>query len=99
MGWLSKLFGTSDSSGAEQGSKKGPSTEHDGYLITAMPESRGGQFQTVGEIRASNPEDERLHRFIRADVHPSYEQACEHALSKGKQIIDERGESVLDSAH
>lgn len=92
MGWLSKIFGSSDN----KEPKKGPSAEHKGLIITAMPSSRGAQFQTAGEIRPSDPADERVHRFIRADVHPSYEQACEHALSKGKQIINEQGEQVLD---
>lgn len=93
MGWLSKIFG---GSGSSKG-KKGPSVEHEGFIVTAMPESRGGQFQTVGEIRSTDSEDERVHRFIRADVHPGYEQACEHALSKGKQIINEQGARLLDS--
>ena len=75
---------------------EGASEDHKGYTVTAIPESRGGQYQTVGEIRRTDSDDERVHKFIRADVHPSFEQACQHALLKGKQIIDERGESVLD---
>ncbi|MGB0866829.1 MAG: HlyU family transcriptional regulator, partial [Granulosicoccaceae bacterium] len=76
---------------------QGPSLEHEGFIITATPESRGGQYLTVGEIRSKDEEDERVHRFIRADMNPSFEQACEHTLLKGKQIINERGAQVLDS--
>ncbi len=92
MGWLSKIFG----GGGNAPTAKGPAESHKGFTVVAMPESRGGQYQTVGEIRSENAEDTRVHRFIRADVHPSFEQACQHTLHKGKQIIDERGDQALD---
>lgn len=91
MGWLSKIFG----GGSAKAPAKGASAEHKGYSVTAIPESANGQFRTAGEICSLNPEDTRVHRFIRADLHPSFEQACEHALHKGKQIVDERGDEVL----
>jgi len=93
MGWLSKLFGASENNTT---AKKGPSEEHEGFVITPMPESRGGQFLTVGEISSTDPADERVHRFIRADMNPSFEQACQHTIIKAKQIIAERGISILD---
>lgn len=92
MGWLSKLFG----SNGEDTPKQGPSEEHKGFRVIATPESRGGQYLTAGEIRSTDAEDDRVHQFIRADLHPSFEQACQHALHKGKQIINERGDKVLD---
>lgn len=93
MGWFSKLFGGgSDTAEA----KTGPSLEHEGYVITAAPQPRGGQYLTAGEIRSKDAADERVHQFIRADMNPSFEQACEHTLLKGKQIINERGDRVLD---
>ncbi len=91
MGWFSKLLG-----GGEKTPAKGATAEHKGYSVTAVPDTANGQFRTAGEIRSLDPEDTRVHHFIRADVHPSFEQACEHSLHKGKQLVDERGDEVLN---
>lgn len=93
MGWIAKIFGAG---GDKPAGKKGPSEEHNGFRITPMPEARGGQYLTVGEIRSLDASDERVHKFIRADMNPSFEQACQHTILKGKQIINERGNSILD---
>jgi hypothetical protein len=71
-----------------------------GYLITPTPQRSGGEFYTCGLI--SKPEeaaDTRQARFIRADRHGSLEQAQQHAIQKGKQIIDEQGDALFERDH
>lgn len=36
------------------------------------------------------------HRFIRADRFPSIDLAADHAIRKGRQIIDEMGEHIFN---
>jgi hypothetical protein len=36
------------------------------------------------------------HRFVRAERHPSKDEAVAFAITKGRQIIDERGDKVFD---
>jgi hypothetical protein len=35
------------------------------------------------------------HRFIRAETHPSRDDAAAFAVQKGRQIIDQQGERVF----
>ena len=37
------------------------------------------------------------HRFIRAETHGSKDEAVAFAISKGQQIIDERGDKIFDA--
>ena len=94
MSFFKRFFGGGDKAPPPPAA----SENYKGYTIDATPLARNGQFQTAGEIRADSGDDERVHSFVRADAHPNAEQAAEHALQKGRQIIDERGDRVLDSA-
>jgi hypothetical protein len=35
------------------------------------------------------------HRFVRAETHPSKDEAVTFAITKGKQIIDEQGDRIF----
>jgi hypothetical protein len=37
----------------------------------------------------------KRHRFVRAETHPSKDDAVAFAIVKGKQIIDEQGERIF----
>ena len=39
----------------------------------------------------------KTHRFIRAETHASKDDAAAFAISKGKQIIDERGDKIFEA--
>jgi len=92
MGWFSNLFTSTPKS-----EPPAPSEEFQGFEIVALPQDAGGQYRTAGEIRCSIDGELRVQSFVRADLHPSHEQACEHALQKGRQIIRERGDSIWDA--
>ena len=95
MGFLSKLFGGKEASGE---ATPGPALEYNGYRIRAAPFRDGGQFQTAGIIEKDFPDGMKEHRFIRAEKHGSQDEAASFAITKARQIIDERGDRMFDAA-
>ena len=91
---LSRLFGGRGESEAREPS--GPPVEYRGYRIRATPYRTAGRFQTAGVIEQDGPKGMKEHRFIRAETHDSRDDAIAFSISKGKQIIDERGDRVFD---
>ena len=73
------------------------SVEHKGFRIYATPFSEGGQYQTAGRIEKDFDGETKEHRFIRAEKHPSREDAETFSISKGKQIVDEQGDKIFKS--
>ncbi|MGE0210445.1 MAG: HlyU family transcriptional regulator [Parvibaculaceae bacterium] len=95
MSFLKKLFGLGGA--AEDGAPKpGKSIEYGGFTIRAEPYKSEGQFQTAGVIEKDVGGERKQHRFIRADRFNGLDDAVDCALSKGRQIIDERGDKVFD---
>ncbi len=92
MSFFKKLFGGKSS---EPEAQKGPTLEHAGFLIRATPFRDGGQFQLSGIIEKEIGGELKTHSFIRADKFPSFEDAAQFALTKGRQIIDERGDAMF----
>ena len=41
------------------------------------------------------PDGTKEHRFVRAETHPSRDDAAQFSVSKGKQIIDQRGDGIF----
>ena len=80
-------------------SQRAPPTEYRGYLITPTPQRSGAEFHTCGEIARTVGAETRTARFIRADRHGSEEQAMQHAIQKGRQIIDELGDDLFERNH
>jgi hypothetical protein len=73
----------------------GEVVEYQGFQIRPAPKKQGGQFYTAGVISKSFPEGVKEHHFIRADTHQSRDNASQHALVKGRQIIDEQGDGLF----
>lgn len=69
--------------------------EHKGFTIEAAPIEEDGKFRTAGYISGDLDGETRRVRFIRADQHSDLQTAMNHALTKGKQIIDEQGKGLL----
>jgi len=90
MSFLKRLFG-----GKSAEETVGKPEEHKGFTIRATPFSQEGQFQTCGVISKEIGGEVKEHRFVRADRFPSADLAAEHALRKGRQIIDEQGEAIF----
>jgi len=97
MSFLKKLFG-----GGGGGDAASPGTakpvkmlEYEGYTIQATPYQEGGQYQTCGVVMRVIDGETQEHRFIRADRFADIEAAADHAILKGKQIIDQVGTAIF----
>lgn len=88
---LGKLFG----GGGNKAAPLAEAVEYKGCRIYAEPFADGGQFQTAGRIEKDFEEGVRKHRFIRAEKHPSREEAEAFSLTKARQIIDGNGDSIF----
>ena len=91
MSFWKKLFG----GGGAQEEAAGEAVEHKGFLIRPTPFTEGGQYQTCGVVSKEIGGVVREHRFIRADRFASKEDAAQHALRKGIQIVDEQGDRIF----
>jgi len=74
-----------------------PAVEYKGYRIRPTPFRTDALYQTAGTIEKDAPEGMKEHRFIRADTHPSKDDAVNFAISKAKQIIDLQGDRMFES--
>ena len=96
MSFLKRLFGGGNASETPQpANKEAARQEHNGFLIVATPYSEGGQYQVCGVISKTIAGEHKEYRFVRADRCPAIEDAAGIALNKGRQIIDEQGESIF----
>jgi hypothetical protein len=75
-----------------------PPVEYKGFRIKPAPFRNNGNYQTAGTIEKDTPEGVKEHRFIRADTHPSRDDAIAFAISKAKQIIDLQGDRIFANA-
>ena len=96
MSFLKKLFGIGDSSPREQAPP--PSQEHKGFTILATPFQAQGRWQLCGILQREIDGAIKEHKFIRADAFGSEEEAIEMTFFKGRQIIDQQGEALLNAA-
>ena len=94
MSFLKKLFGGGAKAQAEAA---GPSEDHAGFTITAAPYESNGRWQLCGVISKEVEGVMKEHRFIRADTFSTRGEAEQMTLFKGRQIIDQMGERVLDA--
>jgi len=95
MSFLKRLFGGGGSDSPDGSTAVAAEAEHKGFTIKATPFKEGGQFQTCGVISKEIGGVLKEHRFIRADRFASLEDAANHAIVKGRQVIDEQGERLF----
>jgi hypothetical protein len=89
---FSGLFGGGNAASREVAAD---AIEYEGFLIRPTPYSRNGQFQTCGVIEKEIGGERKEHRFVRAESHPSAEQAVEFSITKAKQMIDQQGDRIF----
>ena len=86
------------SGGGSTGEREEPAAEaveYKGFRIRPAPYSAKGGYQTAGVIEKDFDTGMKEHRFVRAETHPSNDDAATFAIAKGKQIIDEQGDRVF----
>jgi hypothetical protein len=70
--------------------------DYKGYRIRPAPYPSGGGYQTAGVIEKHFPDGLKEHRFVRAETHPSRDDAVTFAIAKARQIVDQQGDRVFD---
>ena len=93
MSFWKRLFGSS-ASGAS-GSFAGESREFDGHVIYAEPVKDNGQWRLAGRITKEIDGATKEHKFVRADLFSSREDAVSIAFQKGELIIRQTGKSLF----
>ena len=91
---LGKLFKSLVGGGAPREQISDP-VDHKGFTIEAAPIEEDGKFRTAGYISGDLEGEVKRVRFIRADQHADLQTAMDHALAKGRQIVDEQGKGLL----
>jgi len=92
---LSSIFGRLFGGGGDSAASAAAPVEYKGYTICAAPYANKGQYQTAGTIEKEIGGEVKQHRFVRADLHASRDQAVEFSLHKAQQIIDEQGDRIF----
>ena len=95
MSFWKKLFKSSSSFAAEAAPDPKHSTEHKGFTVQAAPYKEQGQWQLAGVISKTINGERKEYKFVRADRFADKDEACDVALNKGRQIIDEQGERIF----
>ena len=70
--------------------------EYGGYRIRPAPYPAGAGYQTAGVIEKDFADGVEEHRFVRAETHPSRDDAVAFSITKAKQIIDQQGDRMFD---
>jgi hypothetical protein len=91
MSWLKKIFGGGDA----VASSSGAAQEYKGFSITATPIKDGGQWRLSGTITKEIGGVMKEHKFIRADLFSSKDEAEQFAVSKAQLIIDQSGDAIF----
>lgn len=94
MSFFKKLFGGS-ASAAPAGDKVLGEEGYKGFVIKAIEMKAGSELQLAGLIEKDVGGEVKTYRYIRADRMSSLDDLIPLALSKGRQIVDEQGESIF----
>jgi hypothetical protein len=92
---LKGLFGRLGGGGKEPDAPVAATVEYKGYRIRPTPFREGGQFQTAGVIEKTTDAGVKEHRFVRAEKHPTQNDAVEFSVRKAQQIIDQLGDGIF----
>ncbi|MEM8976261.1 MAG: HlyU family transcriptional regulator [Pseudomonadota bacterium] len=94
VSFLKKLFGAAGSETSET-VVRGEPVEYNDYQIQPAPQAEGNQWRLAGYILQGQGQDHQEVKFVRADLFSSRDEACEFALRKGRQIVDEQGDRLF----
>jgi hypothetical protein len=91
MSWLKRIFGAGEAAGASSDAAQ----EYKGFSILPKPIKEGAQWRLSGIITKEIGGVMKEHKFIRADLFSSKDDAVQFALSKAQLIIDQSGDSIF----
>jgi hypothetical protein len=94
--WKNLFGGGGDKAAAADGADTVLGEEsYKGFLIKAIHMPVGSEMQLAGTIEKDIGGELKTYRFVRADRLSSKDDLIAMALAKGRQIIDEQGETIF----
>ena len=93
-GLWTRLTGGGRAEPEERTCRRGGGVQGLPHPARALLRPKGG-FQTAGVIEKDFETGTKEHRFVRAETHPSKDDAAAFAVAKGRQIIDEQGDRIF----
>jgi hypothetical protein len=96
MSFWKKIFGGGSSEAAAGEGADMAREEYKGFVIRAALQRAGSEFQLAGSIEKEVGGEVKRHDFVRADRFSSKDEAANFTLAKGRQIVDEQGESLFN---
>ena len=95
---INKFFKSLLGSKSEAGDFKAAGSEHyNGYDIHAAPVKETHGWRVAGMIVKGSGDEQKEHKFARADYCVDQEAAVALTISKAKRLIDEQGERIFQS--
>ncbi len=94
--FLSRLFGGGGGGDAGRPATEGDPVEYKGYRIIPAPVPEGSQFRLAARIEGEVDGETKVHQLVRADLLGDRDAACEAAVHKARQVIDEQGARLFD---
>ncbi len=94
MSFFKKLFGGGSADTEPAGDKVLGEESYKGHLIKAIEMRAGSEYQLAGTIEKDIGGELKTYRYIRADRMSAVDDLVALALGKGRQIIDEQGDSI-----
>ena len=94
MSFFKRLFGRS---GGASGSFTPETQEFNGHVIHALPVKDGAQWRLAGTITKEADGVTKEHKFVRADVFSSRDEAVNFTFKKGELIISQLGKTMFDA--
>jgi len=98
MSFWKNLFGGSGGGSAPREPETGDSESYKGFTITAKFMPVGSEYQLAGVIEKEIDGETKVYEFVRADRFSSRDDVQSFALAKGRQIIDEQGNTLFQQS-
>ena len=95
MGMLGNLFRRFTEAPGDAAEETAEAVEYKGFSIRPTFRRNGSQWMTAGRISKASAEGEKTHDFIRADTHPTKDDAVTCTIAKAKRTIDEQGDGLF----
>ena len=97
MSFWKNLFGGGGSSAPKE-PESGDSESYKGFTITGKFMPVGSEYQLAGVIEREIDGETKVYEFVRADRFSSRDDVQSFALAKGRQIIDEQGNTLFQQS-
>lgn len=82
--------------GSDKASGPAARETYEGLEILAWPKAEGQVWRVAGRIQRVGDDEGTVYDYVRADTVGQHDEAVRMSLVKGRQLIDEQGERLLE---